>query len=399
MAKLIVLFVTAFVDMVGLVMVLPLLPFYATSFGAGAATIGILVSIFSLSQMACAPLWGRFSDNYGRRPAILLGLCVTSVAYVLFGLADSIWVLLLSRAVQGIGGGTIGVIQAYVADTCSPSQRTKSLGWLSAVTSLGAVVGPAFGSLLVTTGGRRAPGFAAAALAALVAGFAWKYLQESKSPALSVKKQTTPSVSSTRVIFKVLTDWSDPAARLIWIYAIGIGAFYGTVPTMPLLLAERLGITEHTVGYVIMYMGAMGVLLRSFFLSRWVDRYGDQALSRAGLVFLAAGLAALGATQTFFMLAVSLTLMPLGTACLFPSVSGQLSNTGSSEDRGLYLGVQQAFGGASRVVFPIGVGIAMDSVGFGIPFFVAALLVLFALPLTRSEHRVVVTEEITVGGA
>ena len=183
MAKLIVLFVVAFVDMVGLVMILPLLPYYATTFGASATVVGVLVSAFSLAQLTFAPVWGRFSDRYGRRPVILIGLVITAVAYVVFGLADTVIVLLVSRVIQGMGGGTIGVVQAYVADVSAPEERTKSLGWLSAVTSLGAVVGPAFGSAMVAIGGQRAPGFAAAGLALLVAVFAQRYLRETDADA------------------------------------------------------------------------------------------------------------------------------------------------------------------------------------------------------------------------
>src|SRR6476660_9913060 len=175
MTRLLVLFVTAFVDMVGLAMIIPLLPFYAT-------VLGLLVSAFSVAQLAVAPLWGRFSDRYGRRPAILAGLLLTACAYVIFALAGSVPVLLLSRLVQGLGGGTIGVVQAYVADASPPEERTKSLGWLSAVTSLGAVAGPAFGSVMISLGGRAAPGLAAAALALLVAGFAARFLAESHQP-------------------------------------------------------------------------------------------------------------------------------------------------------------------------------------------------------------------------
>src|SRR6476469_1328329 len=179
MARLLVLFVTAFVDMVGLTMIVPLLPFYATALGASATRVALLASALSVGQLAVAPLWGNFSDRYGRRPAILAGLLLTSCAYVIFAYSGSVFVLLLSRLVQGLGGGTIGVVQAYVADASAPEQRTKSLGWLSAVTSLGAVAGPAFGSLMISIGGRPAPGIAAAALALLVAGFAARFLVES----------------------------------------------------------------------------------------------------------------------------------------------------------------------------------------------------------------------------
>ena len=158
MARLLVLFVTAFVDMVGLTMIIPLLPFYATELGASATVVGLLVSAFSVAQLAVAPVWGRFSDRYGRRPAILAGLLLTGCAYVIFAFAGSVLVLLLSRLVQGLGGGTIGVVQAYVADASPPEQRTKSLGWLSAVTSLGAVAGPAFGSVMISLGGKDGAG-------------------------------------------------------------------------------------------------------------------------------------------------------------------------------------------------------------------------------------------------
>ena len=209
MPRLLVLFVTAFVDMVGLTMIIPLLPFYATELGASATVVGLLVSAFSVAQLAVAPIWGRASDRYGRRPAILAGLLLTAVAYVIFAFAGSVLVLLISRLVQGLGGGTIGVVQAYVADASAPEERTKSLGWLSAVTSLGAVAGPAFGSAMIAIGGRTAPGLAAAALALLVAIFAARYLAESRELATS-GPHAAPSATSPR---QAIAPGALPLAR------------------------------------------------------------------------------------------------------------------------------------------------------------------------------------------
>jgi multidrug resistance protein len=383
MGRLGILFVTAFVDMVGLTMIVPLLPFYATEFGGSAAVVGVLVSAFSVAQLACAPLWGRFSDRYGRRPAILAGLAITAVAYVIFAFAGSVLALLLSRIVQGTGGGTIGVVQAYVADASAPEERTKSLGWLSAVTSFGAVVGPAFGSVMVTLGGRRAPGLGAAVLALLVAGFAWRYLRESRElRAASGAFRTTPGRSGQSAVAYVLARWHEPAPRLIWIYAIAIGAFYGTIQTVPLLLEQRFGITERNIGYFVMYLGGMGVIVRALVLGRVVDRLGEARLSRLGIVLLSAGLAATGLAHGGILLGVGFTLMPLGTAFLFPCITGLLSRVVSSGERGLYMGVQHTFGGVSRVAFPIAAGVMMDRLGVGVPFWVAGLLVLGTLPLT-----------------
>jgi multidrug resistance protein len=385
MRKLIVLMFTAFVDMVGLVMVLPLLPFYASELGADALMVGLLVSAFSVAQLLSAPFWGRLSDIRGRRPAILTGLLVSAVAYVIFAYAGTILVLLLSRLVQGFGGGTIGVVQAYVADASEPHERAKGLGWLSAATSLGAVVGPALGSLLVRFYGRSAPGLAAAGLCVAVAIFAWKYLGEARESLTDSDTHTATLPATGRsAITRVLRSPLDPASRLIWIYAIAIGAFYGTVPVLPLLLADRLAVTETTIGYFIMYLGGMGLVIRSTILGPMVERLGEIRLCRLGLALLATGLALLWVTFTYPVLFVSLTLMPLGTAFTFPCVTSLLTRAIRKRERGLYLGVQASFGGVSRVAFPIAVGLAMDRLGAGVAYLMAGLLVGASVWLTTA---------------
>ena len=129
LTRLAVLMATGCMDMMGMLMVLPLVPFYAKAMGASDTMVGVLAGSHAFAALVTAPLWGRLSDRYGRRPAILLGLVASSVAFLIFGLTDNLWVLLLSRLVQGAGAGTIGVVQAYVSDTVEPNQRAKALGF------------------------------------------------------------------------------------------------------------------------------------------------------------------------------------------------------------------------------------------------------------------------------
>ena len=162
-AKLFTLMATAFVDMLGLLMIIPLLPFYVktlggsgvnvfgTHFGIG-TIIGFIVASFTLAQLLSAPMWGRFSDRVGRRPTLLIALGASAIAYLIFGFAHSLLLLFLSRLVQGAGGGTVGVIQAYVADSTDPKDRARALGWLSATTNLGVALGPVLGSFAITLG-------------------------------------------------------------------------------------------------------------------------------------------------------------------------------------------------------------------------------------------------------
>ena len=190
--RLAVLIAVNFVDMIGFMIVLPLLPFYALKLHATPETIGRLIASFSVAQLLAAPIWGRVSDRYGRRPALLIGLSASAMAYVVFGLATSVWLLFLSRLVQGAGGGTTGVAQAYVADTVEPADRARALGWLSAATSAGVMVGPAIGSFAAHFG-QAAPGMIAAALCLINVFFAWKWLPEShKEPAPVSSKARKP---------------------------------------------------------------------------------------------------------------------------------------------------------------------------------------------------------------
>src|SRR5882724_10938700 len=164
-AKLFTLMATAFVDMVGLLMIIPLLPFYVKTlsgdgidllrwhFGIG-TIMGFIVASFTLAQLLSAPMWGRFSDRVGRRPTLLIALAASAIAYLIFGFAHSLLVLFLSRVVQGAGGGTVGVIQAYVADSTAPEDRARALGWLSATTNLGVALGPVLGSFAIALGKR-----------------------------------------------------------------------------------------------------------------------------------------------------------------------------------------------------------------------------------------------------
>src|SRR4029453_457969 len=220
-AKLFTLMATAFVDMVGLLMIIPLLPFYVKTlggtgieflgmhFGIGIIS-GFIVAAFTVAQLVSAPMWGRFSDRVGRRPTLLIALGASAVAFLLLRFSHSLLFLFLSRIVQGAGGGTVGVIQAYVADSTDPKDRARALGWLSATTNLGVALGPVLGSFALALGnrdlmpgsgtlmaGRAAPGIMAAALCGLNMIFAWRYLTESRDAEAHAATDEPPRKSRT----------------------------------------------------------------------------------------------------------------------------------------------------------------------------------------------------------
>ena len=378
MGKLWVLMVTAFVDMVGLLMVIPLLPFYTVQLGGNGLIVGLLISSFSVAQLLSAPIWGRMSDRYGRRPALLVGLAASALAYIVFAFANSLWLLLLSRIVQGAGGGTTGVIQAYVTDASEPENRARSLGWLSAATNLGVSIGPAIGALLLLWG-RPAPGLFAASLCIINIIFAFNYLSESHD--IRARAVGRRAGTSRQAVWRVLTRSAEPAPRLIWIYAIAMGAFMGMNAILALFLGDEWGVTEHTIWIFFTFIGTISVVTRALVLGPLVDRFREAKLSRVGLVLLAMGLATIPLAHNYVMLALAVALVPLGTAFTFPCVTSLLSRVISQYERGLYMGVQQTFGGVARVIAPIWAGWAYDHLGHGVPFWTSSVLVLGTLLL------------------
>jgi MFS family permease len=398
-AKMFALMATAFVDMLGLLMIIPLLPFYVKTLGGAGIDLlgmhfgigiisGAIVAAFTVAQLLSAPAWGRFSDRVGRRPTLIIALSASAIAYLIFGFAHSLFVLFISRVVQGAGGGTVGVIQAYVADSTAPQDRARALGWLSATTNLGVALGPVLGSFAITLGkrdlmpgsgtlemGHAAPGIMAAALCLLNIAFVARYLTESREPS---EQSPTGEVrrTSRQAIWRVISHSSEPSSRLIWIYAIAIGAFQGSFSVLALFLNARFQVTEQTIGYFFMYVGAISVFARVLLLGRAVDWLGEANLSRLGLVLLAAGVLGMPLSRNLLMLAIAVALIPLGTAFTFPCVTALLSRVISPRERGLYMGMQQTYGGVARIIAPLFFGWSFDSLGVSSPYFFSSAFIL-----------------------
>jgi multidrug resistance protein len=374
-----VLMATVFADMVGFTMVLPLLPFYTTRLGASPFLVTVLISSYAFAQLVTAPLWGRFSDRHGRRPMILLGLVASAVAYAIFGLAESLWLFFVSRLVQGgASGGMTGVVQAYVADSVGPEERAKALGWVTAATSAGVMIGPAAGSFAARLG-QEAPGFLAAGLCVLNVLFAWKWLPEPPSRERGEK----PPQRLRHAILHVLSHPRSPVSSLVWVYATGMMAFMAMNGVLALYLKDAFGVTERTVGYFYVYVGGISLVMRALLLGPAVRRFGDVGVMRLGTLSLIVGLAALPlpgmvdlpSPARFALLALVALFVPVGTALLFPATTALVSRRSARGETGQTLGVQQSFGGVSRMLGPLWAG-ALFERGIGYPFWVASALMM-----------------------
>ncbi len=369
--RLAVLIAVNFVDMVGFMIVLPLLPFYALDLQASPETIGLLIAAFSIAQLVAAPFWGRVSDRYGRRPALLIGLTASAMAYVVFGFAGSLWLLFLSRLVQGAGGGTTGVAQAYVADTMAPRERAKALGWLSAATSAGVAFGPVIGSFAAHLG-RAAPGLVAAALCLLNVAFAWRWLPESRVREPGPPRPRRPVWHPA---WTALRHPGAPLSRLLWIYGIGMVAFASQTSVLALYLGAEFGLDERSIGPIFTYIGTLSFVMRSVLLGPIVDRLGELWTMRLGTVLLALGLWLYPTPESLWAFAAVIPLVPIGTALLFPSTTSLMSRQSDPRELGITMGVAQTFAGLARVAAPLLATMAFQRLGHGAPFYLAGAFV------------------------
>src|ERR1700757_4277045 len=149
-SPLLIIFVTVFIDLIGFGIVIPVLPYYAegTKFGATPSQVGLLFASYSVMQLIFAPVLGRLSDKYGRRPILLISLLGTSVGFLILGFATTLWMLFVGRIIDGISGGNISTAQAYIADVTTHENRAKGMGLIGAAFGLGFVFGPAIGGVL-----------------------------------------------------------------------------------------------------------------------------------------------------------------------------------------------------------------------------------------------------------
>ncbi len=374
-SRLWVLMLTVFVDMIGFLIVLPLLPFYAEKLGANPTAVGALVATFAVGQVASAPLWGRLSDRYGRRPMILGGLLIAAVSYIVFESADAVWLLFLSRFVQGAGAGTVGVVQAYLSDSVPRAGRAKALGWLTAATSAGVMIGPAIASLAKTLGWV-GPGYLAAGLCVLNFLFGLIWLPESHPEGRRRERERPAPGAPRRAAADILRRPAGRVGALVWIYTLGMMAFMAMNGVLALYLERAFGVTEANIGWFYVYVGGLSLVMRTLVLGPAVQRFGEVRTLRLGLLSITSGLAGLPLATNLWQLALAALFIPVGTALLFPVTTSMVSHRAPEGQTGMLLGLQQSFGGVARMLGPIWAGAAFQYIGIRSPFFLAAGLVL-----------------------
>lgn len=363
-------FITVFLDLIGFGIVLPLLPGYAARLQVSEAAIGVLVASFSLMQFLLAPWWGRLSDRIGRRPVLLVGLLGSAVSYLLFAIAASYWVLLLSRVVAGVMGATVNVAQAYLADVTTPEERPRALGMIGAAFGLGFVVGPGLGGLSATLGDA-APGLVACGLTTVNLALAWWWLPESR--AAGTASRAGAAGHWTRFVMPLAAVGCATVAFTV-VYVI-----------FPLEVERALRFGRHEAAYLFMLMGLVSAIVQGGLIGRLVARYGERRLIVTGGLLMALGLVTLPrsfaagpGTAGFTLLYTGLLVLAAGSAMISPSAASFVSRRAPADEQGSALGRLQSVAAVGRIVGPLLAGSVAAALGALAAFLVAAAVALLA---------------------
>ncbi len=384
-SPLVVIFLTVFLDLVGFGIVIPLLPLYAERFGAGPVLATWLVGVNPLMQFFFAPLWGRLSDRVGRRPLLLLSLFGAALSYLAYGLAGSLVVLFVARALNGVMSATVGVAQAYVADVTPPEERARGMGLIGAAFGLGFIFGPALGGLLAHWG-PAAPFLGAAALTGANAVLAFFRLPESLPPEARQKAAAAPARPGLLARFRFLAGrgagGAPPLLRALYATSFLVTLAMATVEaTLSLWADRRWQMSPATVAFFFAYLGVVAVLAQGFLVGRAVRRVGERRLALGGLALLAASLVGIALAPSPALLAVAGAGFALGQGAVVPSLASLVSRQGGPAEQGRLLGTSQSLSALGRVLGPAWGGVALAHLGLPAPYVSGAALALAALLL------------------
>ncbi len=352
-------FLIVLVDILGLTIILPLLPFYAESMGASPVMVGMLVSAYAVCQLVAGPPLGQLSDRVGRRPVLLVSQIGTFIGFLILAYARTLWVVFLARIIDGLTAGNLTVAQAYIADVSKPEQRAKAFGLIGIAFGLGFLVGPAIAGFLAKYG-NQAPILAAAGLS-LTSILATYFLLPGIPPHPRPEHDKN---SSWKLYLDSFTDRQlGPMLWQFFAFTFAFSTFFSGFA----LFAERrftyngqpFGTTE--VGYVLAFSGLVGILIQGGGIGALVKTFGERRLVEIGFITMAIGFLFLGSVESITYLLVAIAFITFGTAVARPSITTLITTKVARHRQGMVMGLMQSLMSISQIVAPFIAGLLIQN--------------------------------------
>jgi len=368
--KLTILF-TVFIDILGLGIIIPILPFYVKSFGVSDLTITFLFSVFSFFAFFSAPLLGSISDRIGRRPVLLISIASTAAGWYIFASATMVWMLFLGRIIDGLAAGNISTAQSYLSDIAkNPKERTTNLGLIGAMFGIGLTIGPFIGGILGNIS-HSFPFWFVAVLATINCILAYFYIPE-------VSAQNNRKAIDFNPLKPIINAFSDRALTfgfLAWLlFGLAIAAQQSV---LSLYLMKVFGFNELYTGFVLTFMGVILALNQGLFLKRiWLRKFKEPTLEFIMLIVFSIGFFVV-AWHNLIIFLVGLFFITISQSIIRVVMTSQMAGV-SEERRGEILGMMNSVMSVSLIIGPIMAGYLLG-IYSSAPFIASGLLGLLAL--------------------
>ncbi|MDX2142640.1 MAG: MFS transporter [Rhodospirillaceae bacterium] len=374
-------FLITFVSLVGFGLLIPLLPFIVERTGVGAEIITIVLGLYSLAQLVAAPIWGRISDKWGRKPVLVLTSYGLAASYIIVAYAESLEMLIISRIVGGVMAANIGAAQAYMADITTPATRAKGMGLLGAAFGLGFIFGPAIGGVL---GGNDAatadffwPSMVSAAITIVAALGAQFGLKESLSPEIRAKLAAAPKI---RFADKIRAGFGRRTLMMLMICGFLAITAWAQFETIFALWADaKLDYGPRDIGLMLTFIGVVGVVVQGGAIGPLTKKFGERNLCVTALALLCLGYVGLSFAFDLVTTLLACAVLSAGSGLFNPSISSLVSHEAAETERGAVMGAYQSATALSRIVGPAFSGVVFAALGSTAPYLVAAGLVVPAL--------------------
>ncbi|MHB8462266.1 MAG: MFS transporter [Vulcanimicrobiaceae bacterium] len=333
-----------FIDIIGFSMMIPMLPYFITHFGASPIVVGVLLSIFSLCQLVAGPVWGHLSDRFGRKIILIISQVGATIGWAMLAFAPTIGWVFVARIIEGVSGGNIGITQAYVADLVEPKERSKAFGYIGATFGAGMVFGPVGGGLLYAKFGFETPFLVAAALQFLTLGLTIFLLPESRS-----KQEEQNSLG----LSEILSTFARPklARILLQKAALSLG-LYGWFAVFALFLQRQFhfGLTETDIYFSVFALS--NVFVNAVLIGRLSRVLGDRMMSNLGLASLVVAFTLVPLSHNYVLLVLVMGTFSLGMGLASTGITALISAAAGDEEQGAVLGTSSSLDAMAGVVSP-----------------------------------------------
>jgi multidrug resistance protein len=378
-------FLTVFLDLLGVGILVPVLPYIVAAFRSDALTVGLLSLTFAAAQFLASPVLGALSDRVGRRPVLLLSVLGTGVGYFIFGAGHVLWLLFLARLIDGFTGGNVSTAQAYIADISRPEDRAKNFGLIGAAFGLGFIVGPALGGLL-SHWSLRAPAYAAGVLSLVTVTLGYFMLPESLPRERRVRAPFR--LADLHPLGQLGEAVRRPGVARIFASFFAMSfAMAGLQSNFAVFTHARFALGPQGNALLFTLVGVVGILVQGVLLRRIPTGGRERPIAMGGLALMAAGFAATAFVPSVAWLYPAIALLALGSSAAGPMLTSEVSRSVSGSEQGWVLGSLQSVASLTRIAGPVWAGLAFDHVGPGAPYWSGALWVLAGLMVASLSFR------------